>query len=94
MVAFVCLFALVCVCVCVVTLVISSLLPRPTPLPNGACMAHRWGAGVRGPLSPDDETLARRVKSPSAWHLDDVGREDVSQADIAPLMSALLGTVV
>ncbi|KAI0314892.1 Phosphatidylinositolglycan class N-domain-containing protein [Amylostereum chailletii] len=47
-----------------------------------------WGAGIRGPLPGD--SLADEYSAP--WLLDHLVRRDVEQADIAALMSALLGT--
>lgn len=48
-----------------------------------------WGAGVRGPL-PDTTPSTHDVYS-SSWGLSHLLRRDVEQADIAPLMSTLLG---
>ncbi|KAK5582661.1 hypothetical protein RB653_004246 [Dictyostelium firmibasis] len=63
-----------------------------------------WGSGVRGPLSSDlqmervaslrgkaKEKLPVNMETPSNWRLSSLFRSDVSQADIAPLMSSLLG---
>ncbi|KAN0031977.1 hypothetical protein ACTFIV_005850 [Dictyostelium citrinum] len=63
-----------------------------------------WGSGVRGPLSSDlqmervaslrgkaKEKLPVNVETPSNWKLSSFFRSDVSQADIAPLMTSLLG---
>lgn len=47
-----------------------------------------WGAGIRGPVRtpqiPDDYS--------APWGLSHIVRHDVEQADVAALMSALLGT--
>ncbi|PAV16485.1 hypothetical protein PNOK_0810500 [Pyrrhoderma noxium] len=48
-----------------------------------------WGAGVRGPL-PDSVPSSHNDYS-APWGLNHIFRRDVSQADIAPLMCALLG---
>ena len=48
-----------------------------------------WGAGVRGPL-PDSVPSSHNSYS-APWGLNHILRRDVSQADIAPLMCALLG---
>ncbi|GAM21120.1 hypothetical protein SAMD00019534_042950, partial [Acytostelium subglobosum LB1] len=63
-----------------------------------------WGSGVRGPLSykfqmenitrlrgKGREYLAVDSDTPSNWQLGNLMRSDVSQADIAPLMSTLIG---
>jgi phosphatidylinositol glycan class N len=46
-----------------------------------------WGAGVRRAAARRNDT----PPLPSGWGLDDVRRVDINQADVAPLMSALLG---
>lgn len=65
-----------------------------------------WGAGVRGPRPASPPASASPPWSPgapqiasvdarvSAWGLADLERTDVNQADIAPLMSSLLGIAV
>eukprot|EP01133_Synstelium_polycarpum_P013222 gene13222-15533_t len=63
-----------------------------------------WGAGVRAPISSSlqmdrvtklrgkaRESLHINSETPSDWRLDHLLRSDVSQADIAPLMSSLIG---
>lgn len=49
-----------------------------------------WGRGIRGPL-PDSIPSSHDDYS-RPWQLDDFLRRDVEQADIASLMTALLGT--
>ncbi|TKY90685.1 hypothetical protein EX895_000683 [Sporisorium graminicola] len=59
-----------------------------------------WGAGVRGPrpATPQQKKLSVTESKDDAyfadWHLDDVARTDVNQADITPLMSTLLGVPI
>ncbi|KAL0331996.1 UNVERIFIED_CONTAM: GPI ethanolamine phosphate transferase 1 [Sesamum calycinum] len=61
-----------------------------------------WGAGVRQPVPVSenhhhDDTLrfiddhVHDMPTPPEWGLDGLERQDVNQADIAPLMSTLLG---
>ena len=49
-----------------------------------------WGAGVRGPLP--DTTPSSHDDYSKPWGLDHLLRHDVAQADVAALMSAVLGT--
>ncbi|KAJ9476733.1 GPI ethanolamine phosphate transferase 1 [Pseudozyma hubeiensis] len=59
-----------------------------------------WGAGLRAPRSATAQqkrqaiTEARQDTYFADWHLDEVARSDVDQADITPLMSTLLGIPV
>ncbi|SJX60502.1 related to MCD4-sporulation protein [Sporisorium reilianum f. sp. reilianum] len=59
-----------------------------------------WGAGVRGPRAAtlEQKKLSAAESREDAyfadWHLEDVARADVDQADITPLMSTLLGVPV
>ena len=49
-----------------------------------------WGAGIRGPIqNPVPSQMADEYSSP--WELSHIIRRDVEQADVAVLMSALLG---
>ncbi|KAI5122738.1 hypothetical protein M0805_009823 [Coniferiporia weirii] len=48
-----------------------------------------WGAGIRGPLA--DTTPSSHDEYSAPWNLSHLLRRDVEQADIAPLMSTLLG---
>lgn len=65
-----------------------------------------WGAGLRGPVAAfhrqhalhhDEKCVADglcdagRVADVSKWNLSDIQRQDLDQADMAPLMAALLG---
>uniref|UniRef100_A0A6B2KXJ3 GPI ethanolamine phosphate transferase 1 n=1 Tax=Arcella intermedia TaxID=1963864 RepID=A0A6B2KXJ3_9EUKA len=57
-----------------------------------------WGAGIRGPLSAvpsrSYEDIHRKpwtIESPQPWKVNNIRRVDVEQADIAPLMSSLVG---
>ncbi|KAG2070141.1 PigN-domain-containing protein [Suillus decipiens] len=48
-----------------------------------------WGQGIRGPLP--DVIPSSHDEYSRPWQLDDFLRRDVEQADLAPLMAALLG---
>lgn len=48
-----------------------------------------WGRGIRGPLPDIIPSSHDEYSRP--WQLDDFLRRDVEQADLAPLMAALLG---
>ncbi|KAG2135363.1 Phosphatidylinositolglycan class N-domain-containing protein [Suillus bovinus] len=48
-----------------------------------------WGRGIRGPLPDIIPSSHDEYSRP--WQLDDFMRRDVEQADLAPLMAALLG---
>ncbi|KAI6012879.1 Phosphatidylinositolglycan class N-domain-containing protein [Pisolithus microcarpus] len=48
-----------------------------------------WGKGVRGPLP--DSTPSSHDDYSEPWHLGQLLRRDVSQADLAPLMATLIG---
>ena len=68
---------------------------------HGAGMAHEtetpllaWGAGVRRARNVTAGESTDQMKSPAKWAVPPVERDDVEQADIAPLMSALLGAAV
>jgi phosphatidylinositol glycan class N len=64
-----------------------------------------WGAGIRAPQPANSENVWRKVGenekaisengwrkgSPRSWEVDHLERADIHQADLAPLMSALLG---
>ncbi|KAJ1030226.1 hypothetical protein NDA16_001137 [Ustilago loliicola] len=59
-----------------------------------------WGAGVRAPRpATSQQKQAAKIEQEedsyfADWHLDDVARFDVDQADITPLMATLLGVPV
>ncbi|TDL27113.1 PigN-domain-containing protein [Rickenella mellea] len=48
-----------------------------------------WGKGIRGPLP--DTVISSHDNYSRPWGLDKFVRQDVEQADIAPLMTTLLG---
>ncbi|KAJ7617900.1 Phosphatidylinositolglycan class N-domain-containing protein [Roridomyces roridus] len=48
-----------------------------------------WGRGIRGPL-PDSSPSSHDDYS-APWELDHLLRRDIEQADLAPLMAAILG---
>ncbi|XP_064640731.1 GPI ethanolamine phosphate transferase 1-like [Lineus longissimus] len=48
-----------------------------------------WGAGVRKPSQPNNHYFKDEFSL--AWKLGPIGRTDMNQADIAPLMSCLAG---
>ncbi|KAH6688070.1 phosphatidylinositolglycan class N [Plectosphaerella plurivora] len=51
-----------------------------------------WGSGVASPIIRQDAIAAGHDEYSSDWNLDHVQRNDVAQADIAALMSYLIGT--
>ncbi|EGG11726.1 uncharacterized protein MELLADRAFT_33250 [Melampsora larici-populina 98AG31] len=57
-----------------------------------------WGSGIKGRASVTTNPSVPIVPSNDPyfanWHLDNMGRLDVEQADIAPLMSTLAGTPI
>ncbi|ETS63700.1 hypothetical protein PaG_02006 [Moesziomyces aphidis] len=59
-----------------------------------------WGAGVRRPQVATAQQIrqakAEQERDPyfSNWHLEDISRVDLAQADITPLMATLLGVPV
>ena len=66
---------------------------------HGAGMAHEtetpllaWGAGVR--RARNISAGGESAKYPATWLLPPTERDDVEQADIAPLMSVLLGAAI
>jgi GPI ethanolamine phosphate transferase 1 len=76
------------------------LPPLPPPFP--APLTHRtpdpdntrtplvaWGAGIRSPLA--DPTPSTHDAYSTPFNLSHVLRSDVAQADVAPLMAAVLG---
>ncbi|EDO47599.1 predicted protein [Nematostella vectensis] len=63
---------------------------------HGAGHAHEtltplvaWGAGIRGPITSDGTGSQDGLSS--LWKLTHLQRNDVNQADIAPLMTSLIG---
>lgn len=48
-----------------------------------------WGAGVRGPKPSDNHPYPDGYEK--EWHLGDLKRTDVNQADVAALMASLIG---
>lgn len=65
---------------------------------HGAGHAHEtltplvaWGAGIRGSVLTTDTDDVDNDKQTSSWKLSHLKRLDVSQADIAPLMTSLIG---
>lgn len=64
----------------------SSCVPDPD---NTRTPLIAWGAGVRGPLPDSDPSSHDAYSAP--WGLTHLLRHDVEQADVAALMSALLG---
>eukprot|EP00057_Strongylocentrotus_purpuratus_P027636 XP_011682110.1 PREDICTED: GPI ethanolamine phosphate transferase 1 [Strongylocentrotus purpuratus] len=48
-----------------------------------------WGAGIREARHSTDQQFQDNFLQD--WHLEDIERHDVSQADIAPLMTSLIG---
>ncbi|SPO21036.1 related to MCD4 - sporulation protein [Ustilago trichophora] len=59
-----------------------------------------WGAGVRGPqpatAQQKRDARSEQIQDPyfADWHLDDISRADIDQADITPLMATILGVPV
>ncbi|KAF7421175.1 Glycosyl phosphatidyl inositol anchor synthesis [Pleurotus ostreatus] len=49
-----------------------------------------WGAGIRGPLPDSSPSSHDEYSQP--WELNNLLRRDIEQADIAALMTSLLGT--
>lgn len=75
-------------------LVLSSTILRthvgPLDPDNTRTPLVAWGAGVRGPIQNTvSSQTADEYSSP--WELSHIVRRDVEQADVAALMSALLG---
>ncbi|XP_062567292.1 GPI ethanolamine phosphate transferase 1-like isoform X1 [Saccostrea cucullata] len=50
-----------------------------------------WGAGIRGPRAPDHKSKPNEDGFSKKWKLDHLKRSDVQQADLSPLMAALIG---
>ncbi|KAF6841915.1 GPI ethanolamine phosphate transferase 1 [Colletotrichum plurivorum] len=50
-----------------------------------------WGSGVAPPVLSHDAVAAGHDEYSSDWHLDNVKRHDVAQADVAALMAYLIG---
>ena len=66
-----------------------SLIEAPSDPDNTRTPLIAWGAGVRGPL-PDSKPSSHDEYS-EPWGLSHLFRRDVEQADVAALMSALVG---
>lgn len=50
-----------------------------------------WGAGIRGPILSPSSTHQIPDEYTAPWDLSHIVRRDVEQADVAALMSALIG---
>lgn len=71
------------------TLRIHVRLPDPD---NTRTPLIAWGAGIRGPIRNSTSTHQIPDEYSAPWELSHIVRRDVEQADVAALMSALLGT--
>ncbi|QIX00901.1 hypothetical protein AMS68_006418 [Peltaster fructicola] len=50
-----------------------------------------WGSGIAKPVVSSDKASGHEDGFSSDWHFDHIQRNDVAQADIAPLMAHLVG---
>ncbi|KAI3535267.1 phosphatidylinositolglycan class N [Colletotrichum filicis] len=50
-----------------------------------------WGSGIAAPVLSSDSVAPGHDEYSSDWHLDEIKRHDVAQADIAALMAYLIG---